>query len=208
MQSPAAARNREPILAVLRDVLPAHGDVLEVASGSGEHVVHFAAALPHLRFVPSDADPDARHSIAAWVEYFGLDNVVAPLALDVLSSTWPLARADAIFCANMIHIAPWEATLGLLAGAGRTLSCGGVLVLYGPYRVGGRHTAVSNERFDASLRARDPRWGVRDLEAVIEVATTHGLAHETTFPMPANNLTLVFRRTALPGEAAMPSAGR
>jgi len=194
LSSPAVARNREPILDVLRQHLPARGDVLEIASGSGEHVVHFAVALPALRFHPSDADPAARASIDAWVGGLGLANVRPALALDAAAEAWPVDAADAVLCINMIHIAPWSATLGLLAGAARVLGPSGVLYLYGPYRRAGRHTATSNAAFDRSLRARDPAWGVRDLEAVEQQAAAHGFTLAAVEPMPANNLSLVFRQ--------------
>ncbi|MCK6504043.1 class I SAM-dependent methyltransferase [Myxococcota bacterium] len=191
--APAAERNRDPILAVLRRVLPARPGalVLEVASGSGQHAVHFAAALPHLRWQPSDQDPVARDSVAAWRAEAGLDNLLPPLSLDV-RGPWPVQAADAIFCANMIHISPWDCTLALLSGAAAVLPPGSPLVLYGPYRRGGAHTAPSNAAFDASLRARDPSWGVRDLEAV--VAQARGFALDEVVEMPANNLTVVLRR--------------
>ncbi|HET6582309.1 MAG TPA: DUF938 domain-containing protein [Nannocystaceae bacterium] len=190
----ATARNREPILEVLRRVLPATGTVLEIASGTGEHAVHFARNLPALQWQPSDADDDALASIAGWREHEQLANLRAPLRIDVTADAWPIDRIDAIFCANMIHIAPWECALGLLAGAGRHLRAGGVLVTYGPYRIGGAHTAASNERFDADLRARDPSWGVRDLEDVATAAEQHGLHLRERVAMPANNFTLVFDR--------------
>jgi SAM-dependent methyltransferase len=191
--APAAERNRDPILAVLRRVLPARPGalVLEVASGSGQHALHFAAALPHLRWQPSDQDPVARDSVAAWRAEAGLDNLLPPLFLDV-RGPWPVAAADAIFCANMIHISPWACTLALLSGAAAVLPPGSPLVLYGPYRRGGAHTAPSNAAFDASLRARDPAWGVRDLEEV--VAQARGFALDEVVEMPANNLTVVLRR--------------
>jgi cyclopropane fatty-acyl-phospholipid synthase-like methyltransferase len=191
--APATARNRDAILAVLKRVLPAQGTVLEIASGTGEHVVHFAAALPGLTFQPSDLDEGALGSIAAWIAEAGLNNVQPPLRLDATQDVWP-DTVDAIFSANMIHIAPWEAALGLFRGAGRALRSGGVLVIYGPFRMGGAHTAPSNQAFDEELRARDPRWGVRDLEMLQAVAAEHGLALEERVPMPANNQTLIFRR--------------
>jgi len=188
----ATLRNRAPILAVLRRVLPPRGLVLEVASGSGEHAAFFAAALPGLVWQPSDPDADARASTAAWCG--GLPNVRPPLALDAAADAWPLDAADAVVCINMVHIAPWDACAGLVRGAARTLSSGGVLYLYGPYRVGGAHTAPSNAAFDADLRARNPAWGVRELDAVLALAARHGLAHAETVPMPANNLSVVLRR--------------
>ena len=191
--APATQRNRKPILDVLRRVLPESGLVLEVASGTGEHAAFFASALPALVFQPSDPDPEACASIAAWCE--GLTNVRAPLALDARDVTWPIARAGAVVCINMIHIAPWEACEGLLRGAARVLGAGGVLYLYGPYRLDGRHTAPSNAAFDADLRAENAAWGVRDLEVVVACAERHGLAFDERVAMPANNQSVVFRRT-------------
>jgi hypothetical protein len=194
LTAPAVARNRDPILAVLRDVLPAAGIVLEIASGSGEHAVHFAAALPHLAWQPSDPDAEARGSIAAHAARAGLANLLPPLELDVSAPVWPVTRADALVSINMIHIAPWRATQGLMAGAARLLSAGSPLYLYGPYREHGRHTAPSNAAFDASLQARNPAWGVRDLDAVVALAAEHGLTLQHTVAMPANNLSVIFRR--------------
>jgi len=194
LYAPAVARNREPILAVLRRVLPASGLVLEVASGSGEHARFFAAALPHLTWQPSDPDPRAQASIAAFRSAGAPANLLAPLALDASAAEWPVAGAAAVVCINMIHIAPWSASEGLMAGAARILTAGGLLFLYGPYKEDGRHTAPSNAAFDADLRARDPRWGVRDLGEVIALAHRHGLAHQETAAMPANNRSVVFRR--------------
>jgi len=188
---PAAERNREPILAVLRRVLPAAGDVLEIASGSGQHVAHFAAALPALRFQPSEREVELHASITAWTE--GLQNVRPPLRLDVSRAPWPVGRCDAIFNANMIHIAPWEVCLALLRGAAEHLAPDAPLVLYGPFRIGGVHTAESNAAFDARLRGEDARWGVRDLEAVCAAAAEHGLHLGERVAMPANNQMLIFR---------------
>jgi hypothetical protein len=192
---PAAERNKQPILEVLRRYFPARGHVLEVASGSGQHAAFFAAQLPGLTWQPSELDPQLRASIAAWVEEAALPNLLAPRALDVCESDWGVGQVDAIFNANMIHIAPWECCLGLLAGAGRQLRAGGVLALYGPFRLNGAHTAPSNAEFDASLRARDARWGVRDCEEVVAQAERHGLTLEAREPMPANNQTLLLRRS-------------
>jgi len=196
MTAPAVARNRDAILDVLRRVLPARGVVLEIASGSGEHAIHVAAALPDLTWLPSDPEPQARRSVAAHTRRAGLTNILPPLALDVREEAWPVGRVEAVVCINMIHIAPWSATEGLLAGAGRTLTEGGILFLYGPFREGGRHSADSNVAFDASLRARDPGWGVRDREAVTAEAARHGLVAVERVTMPANNLSLIFRRAA------------
>jgi SAM-dependent methyltransferase len=195
--APAALRNREPILAALKRHLPARGAVLEVASGTGEHAVHFAAALPHLVFRPSDPDPDARASIDTWAEGAGLPNLRAALDLDAAAPEWERAvagGADAVLCVNMVHIAPWAATGGLMRGAARLLPAGGVLCLYGPFRRDGRHTAPSNAAFDEQLRASDPAWGVRDLEAVAAEAAARGFAAPAVEEMPANNLFVVFRR--------------
>lgn len=192
--APAVARNREPILDVLHRLLPVSGLVLEVASGSGEHIVHFASALPRLRWQPTDADPRALRSIAAHAHDTGLDNVLAPQSLDARAQPWPVARADAVLAINMTHIAPWSATVGLMAGAGSILPEGGLLYLYGPFRVVGAHTAPSNATFDADLRARDPAWGVRDVEAISEAGLAQGLSLVERIPMPANNFSLVYRR--------------
>lgn len=192
--SPAVARNRDAILAVLRGVLPPRGLVLEVASGGGEHAAHVAAALPDLVFQPSDPDAAARGSIDAWGRVAGLPNLRPALALDAMAADWPIAAANAVLCINMIHIAPWAAALGLLAGAARILPPGGPLVLYGPYRRGGAHTAPSNAAFDAQLRGQDPRWGVRDLEAVAEAAASVGFGPPAVTDMPANNLVVVLRK--------------
>ncbi|KWF66492.1 SAM-dependent methyltransferase [Burkholderia multivorans] len=192
--APAAERNRGPILDVLRRVLPAHGRVLEVASGTGQHVVHFAEALPALHWQPSDPDSLARESIAAWIVHTGVANVDAPLAFDVRDPSWPAAPIDAIVCINMIHISPWASAQALFAGAARVLRPDGVLYLYGPYRCGGRHTAPSNDAFDLQLRSRDPSWGVRDLETVVALGADLGLDCTEVVEMPANNLSVVFRR--------------
>ena len=192
--APATARNRQPILEVLRPRLPADGLVLEVASGSGEHVVHFAAALRHLVFQPSDPSAAARASIDEWAGASGLANVRPAVALDAAAPAWPVAQAAAVLCSNMIHIAPWAAVVGLVAGAARLLPADGLLYLYGPYRRDGRHTAPSNDAFDRDLRQRDAEWGVRDLEAVTALAAAHGFAAPEVIDMPANNLSLAFRR--------------
>jgi len=189
---------------VLTRVLPASGPLLEIASGTGEHAVWFAAGLPGLVYQPSDPDPAHRASIAAWIAASGLENLRPPLALDVTAPDWerlPGVPRDpaAILCINMIHIAPWSAALGLLRGAGAVLGAGGVLYLYGPYRRGGAHTADSNAAFDRSLRGRDPAWGVRDLEAVTSAAADAGLVLDEVVEMPANNLSLVLRRRGSEG---------
>jgi SAM-dependent methyltransferase len=189
-QAPATARNRAPILDVLRPHLPARGLVLEVASGSGEHTAHFAEALPHLTFQPSDPDPDARASIDAWAE--GLANVRPALTLDAAAEHWPIERADAIVCINMIHISPWEAAVGLIHGAARLLPANGTLFLYGPYFRRDVATASTNLAFDRDLRTRNPAWGLRDLGAVTTLAAQHGFSPPQIVEMPANNLSLVF----------------
>ena len=196
LSSPAAKRNAEPILNVLRAHLPARGAVLEIAAGSGEHAVAFSAALPGLDWTPSDPSEEARASIAAWRAEAGLPNLQAPLALDMLdATTWPAGPFGAIFCANMIHISPWEATTGLMTLAGQVLTNpGGLLVLYGPYAEADAPLASSNAAFDASLRSRDPAWGLRDRDAVVAEARAHGLALTRRVEMPANNLMLLFRR--------------
>ena len=195
LSSPAAQRNRGPILEVLRKHLPAAGTVLELASGSGEHVEHFAAALPGLVFQPSDPDPAARASIAARAQQGGLQNVRAPLDLDADAAEWRLpAEIAAILCINMIHISPWRATTGLLRKAAAILPSKGLLYLYGPYRRGGRHTAPSNEAFDRDLRSRNPEWGVRNVEEVIAEAASRGIELVEIVEMPANNLSVVLRR--------------
>ncbi len=193
--APAVARNKEPILDVLCRLLPASGLVLEVASGSGEHIIHFASALSGLLWQPTDADPRALRSIAAHARTAGLNNVLTPQTLDARVQPWPVARADVVLAINMIHIAPWSATVGLMAGAGGILPDGGLLYLYGPFKVAGMHTAASNATFDADLRVRDPAWGVRDIEAVSEAGLAQGFELVERVPMPANNFSLVYRRT-------------
>jgi len=188
--APAAARNRDALLEALRGILPPRGLVLEVAAGTGEHAVHMAAALPDLEWQPSDPSDEARASIDAWAA--GYANIRPALALDASAGPWPIARADAVLCVNMIHIAPWAAGLGLLCGAAALLPAGAPLVLYGPFIQAGVETAASNLDFDASLRARNPEWGLRRLEDVAEAAT--GFQLERVIAMPANNLTVAFRR--------------
>ncbi|WP_340265480.1 DUF938 domain-containing protein [Sphingobium mellinum] len=193
LHAPATERNRDAILALLHDELPASGLVLEVASGSGEHVVHFAAAFPALQWQPSDPDQAALASIAAWREEAALPNLRQPVRLDA-DGDWPVGRADAVLCINMVHISPWDATLGLLRGAGKSLPTGGLLYLYGPYMRDGVETAPSNLTFDAWLKARDPRWGLRRMEDVIAAADAEGFRFDRLVEMPANNLSLLFRR--------------
>lgn len=192
--APAAQRNREPILAVLREVLPAQGLVLEVASGSGEHAVHFAAAFPKLTFQPSDPDPAALASIDAWARESALPNLRPAIRLDAIASRWPVEAADAILCINMIHISPWAATEGLIRQAAQLLPVGGPLYLYGPYRQSDVPLAPSNAVFDDSLRRRNPKWGLRELEAVAELARAAGFGEPEVRAMPANNLSVVFRK--------------
>lgn len=190
--APATARNRDAILAVLRDVLPQRGTVLEIAAGTGEHAAFFAAALPNLVWQPTDPNDEARSSIAAHATLAGLNNLRPPLALDAAAPDWPVTAADAIVCINMIHIAPWSAAEGLIAGAERLKP--EVLILYGPFRENGAHTAPSNEAFDGWLKAQDPAFGVRDIEEVAALAARHAFALDRRVSMPANNLSLVFRR--------------
>lgn len=192
--APAAGRNREPILAVLRDLLQRPGRVLEIASGTGEHAVWFSSALPGLTWQPTDLEPEALGSIAAWRGRAGPPNLLPPLWLDASADSWPVAQADAVVAINMVHIAPWTATIGLVAGAERVLTQGGLLFLYGPFREGGIHTAASNAAFDADLRARDPSWGIRDLDEIAVLANQHGFRPPERIPMPSNNLSVVFRR--------------
>ncbi|MDO9338149.1 MAG: DUF938 domain-containing protein [Caulobacter sp.] len=197
LSSPATARNKALILEVLREHLPARGLVLEIAAGAGEHALHMAGNLPGLTWQPSDPDPQALASIAAWRDQDGPPNLLAPLELDASRpDSWPVRTADAIVCINMIHISPWAATEGLFAGAGRLLPPGGVLVTYGPYLEDEVETAPSNLAFDASLKRRNPAWGIRRREDVEALAGRHGLALHARLAMPANNLSLVFRRSA------------
>ena len=195
LASPAAARNREPILRVLKAHLPARGRVLEIAAGSGEHATAFAGALPGLEWTPSDPSADARASIAAWAGAARLPNLRPPLALDVLDeASWPEGPFAALVCINMIHISPWAATEGLMRLAGRVLAVGGLLATYGPYREAEVPLASSNAAFDESLKARDPGWGLRDRDEVAAAAKAEGLALTRRVEMPANNLMLLFRR--------------
>jgi len=190
-EAPATARNRQPILDVLRPHLPARGLVLEVASGSGEHTAYFAQALPALVFQPSDPDDVARASIDAWCEVLG--NVRPALTLDAAAAVWPIDAADAVVCINMIHISPWDTTVGLIRGAARLMPSGGTLFLYGPYFRDGVPTAPSNLAFDRELRARNRAWGIRSLEQVTTLAKAHGFTEQLAVEMPANNLSVIFR---------------
>jgi hypothetical protein len=194
LTSAAAERNKDPILRVLESVLPASGSVLEIASGSGQHVCFFAKALPGLQWQPSEPDGPHRDAIEARVRESGLTNVSAPIALDVSEPRWPVAHVyDAIICINMIHISPWSATRGLCRGAASHLRAGGLLVTYGPYLQEGA-AVQSNLDFDASLKRRNAEWGLRDLEDVTRLASGHGLTRRMVVPMPANNLTVVFAK--------------
>jgi SAM-dependent methyltransferase len=175
-------------------VLPARGLVLEIGSGTGQHVVHFAKALPDLVFQPADVDAGYRESIRRWIAAEALANVRPPLALDVHERPWPIEAADAIVCINVLHVAPWSAALALLDGARDVVAPGGILYLDGPYKRGGQHTAASNEQFDASLRAHDPQWGVRDVDDLTRAAAVAGFSRSAIVEMPANNLSLVFAR--------------
>lgn len=199
LHSPAAERNRGPILAVLQRLLPPHGLMLEIASGSGQHAAHFAAGLPGWQWQPSDPDARARDSIAAWCA--SLASVRPPLALDVQADPWAgvPARVDAVFCANLIHIAPWATCGALMRGAARHLAPHGLLITYGPYLEDGVPAAPGNRAFDADLRARDPAWGLRRVADVAREAQAAGLGLRERIPMPANNLLLVWARGAGPG---------
>ncbi len=195
LASPSAERNREPIAEVLSQVLPQSGLVLEVGSGTGEHAIHFARVMPHLTWQPSEQDKDCLHSISAWTAVEAQANVRQPLYLDVTDAQWPIAAADVIVCINMIHIAPWSVAQALLRGASHILPPGGLLCLYGPYRVAGKHTSASNRAFDAQLRAMNSEWGIRDLDATANEARTFNIELARTFHMPANNLVAVFQKS-------------
>ena len=195
LTSPAAERNKDPILTVLETVLPQAGSVLEIASGSGQHVCFFAGALPGIRWQPTEPDSVARDTIAIRIRESGLANVAPPIALDVLEPLWPLADTfDAVLCINMTHISPWPATHALCRGAARHLGTQGRLVLYGPYLEDGK-AAQSNLDFDASLKRRNPEWGLRELAEVTRVANAHGLQRQQVVRMPANNLAVVFAKS-------------
>jgi len=199
--APATDRNREHILKVLKDCLPHEGTILEVASGTGQHAIFFTQHLPNSYWQPTDPDEDNRKSISAWWWEVQFKNILPPLYLNTQDTVWPAEQEDlpepvsAIVCINMIHISPWESAIGLMKGAARILPQDGVLYLYGPYKVDGRHTAPSNETFDASLRDRNAQWGLRDLNDVKEIALENGLAFVKTVQMPANNLSVIFRKT-------------
>jgi hypothetical protein len=203
--APATERNREPILAVLQQVLPPTGTILEISSGTGEHGIFMAPQLAPRCWLPSDPNPDARASIAEWQRFAPCDNMYQPIDLDASSSEWSIESGSVTICdltqqpinaivnINMIHIAPKSAYLGLFAGANRILPIGGILYLYGPFKQGGVHTAPSNAAFDESLRSQNPEWGVRDLEEITTIAQSHNLELQKVYPMPANNLSVVFR---------------
>ena len=194
LHAPATERNRDAILAVLREELPSSGLVLEVASGSGEHAVHFAAALPNLEWQPSDPDPAAVASIEAWRAEAGLPNLRPPLQLDAVGP-WPVVQVDAVLCINMVHISRWAATTGLFKGCASLLPAGGPLILYGPYLENDVETAPSNLAFDRSLKERNSEWGLRNLAEVDRVAAQSGFARTRRVAMPANNLTLAYRKS-------------
>jgi hypothetical protein len=198
--APATQRNREPILEVLLQILPQHGTVLEIASGTGEHATFFSYHLAPRQWLPSDPNPELRASISAWAEFFPCDVLQPPIDLDASAAIWPVEKEpllepliSAIVNINMIHISPWSTCLGLMAGAGRILPPGGILYLYGPYKQNGEHTAPSNAAFDESLQAENPDWGVRNLEDVIAAAAVKNLTLQETRIMPANNLSLIFK---------------
>ncbi len=194
----ATQRNRQPILEVLQRILPPQGNILEIASGTGQHAIFFASNLVNYHWYPSDPDPVLRDSIEAWRNHFPTENLHSPLDIDAISPSWSIEKEqislNAIVNINMIHISPWKACLGLMAGANRILSTGGILYLYGPCKRNGNHTAPSNEMFDRSLRSRNSQWGVRNLEDVVEIAESEDLALQEVVEMPANNLSVIFRK--------------
>ena len=194
-RAPATARNSAPIAAVLHNELPASGTVLEIASGSGEHALFFADRFPDLTWQPSDPDPDALASIAAWRDERGLANLRPPLQLDASAPNWPVKRADALVCINMIHISAWEASVGLFRGGSSVLARGAPLILYGPYLEDDIETAPSNLAFDRSLKERNPAWGLRNVSQIDGVAAERGFERTGRHEMPANNLMLIYRRT-------------
>jgi SAM-dependent methyltransferase len=194
---PAPERNKGPILEVLQRVLPASGTALEIGSGSGQHIAHFATHLLSWTWIPTDIDPDHLASISAYRDQHTGDNLLPPRKLDVRADDWAVEPLDAVYSANMIHIAPWSCCIGLLQGAARHLRSGGLLIVYGPFRIDGAHTAKSNASFDENLRRQNDQWGVRDLEEVVERAAIAGLTLVERVSMPANNLTAIFERDAL-----------
>ena len=191
----ATSRNRDAIADVLRPILPPSGTVLEIASGTGEHILYFAGLFPDLIWQPSDPDKAALASIEAWRGEAKLANIQSPLELDVMARDWAVDGVDAIICINMIHIAPWEAAVGLMEGAGKLLPPGGLLYLYGPYREDGVSLAESNASFDLSLKSRNPAWGLREVSDVVALANSNGLGLEKRVEMPANNRSLIFRKS-------------
>lgn len=198
--APSIERNKDPILAVLKTYLPDHGTVLEIASGSGQHAIHFIKHLPNHYWQPSDPDRESRNSIRDWWWKVQLNNILPPMNIRTDDDIWAVEQeqlplpVSAIVCINMIHIAPWEASIGLMKGAERILPAGGILYLYGPYKIDGKHTAPSNELFDVSLHSRNPKWGVRDLADVKKLAQNHSLEFVETVKMPANNLSVIFKK--------------
>ncbi len=192
--APATLRNRDAIVAVLQDVLPASGTVLEIASGTGEHAVYFGEKFPGLTWQPSDPDPEGCRSIAAWTKRAGVDNVLPPLQLDALAPQWDIAKPAAILCINMVHIAPWEASIGLFGKAALLLDSGSNFYLYGPYFRGDAPTAQGNLDFDRSLKSRNLRWGIREVDDMDALATKNGFTRTDLVEMPANNLSLIYRR--------------
>lgn len=195
--SPACERNKNAILEVLREIMPSTGTILEIACGPGQHSVHFAAGFPGVKWQPSDIDPTSITSTLAWRAEADVPNLLDPVILDATEVQWPLDHADGIICCNMIHISPWEVTLGLLDGAARILPDDGILYTYGPYKVGGKHTAQSNEAFDESLRSQNPSWGIRNLDDVALEARRRGLHLIKTIKMPANNFSVIFKKTPM-----------
>ncbi len=192
--APATQRNRDAITSVLADILPESGTVLEIASGTGEHIVHFAAAFPNVHWQPSDYDQAGVASIAAWRAETGLTNLLPPVQIDASASDWRIEKVDAILCINMLHIAPWKAVQGLFAGAGHRMARGAPIYLYGPYLEADVEAAESNLAFDLSLRSRNPEWGLRDKDAVIALGQSNGFRFDRRVEMPANNISLIFRR--------------
>lgn len=196
--APATGRNRKAILAVLKDCIPDHGTILEIASGTGQHAIYFVQQMPGLYWQPSDPDERSRNSISAWWWDVQLNNILPPLDINVQDDVWSIENVKtpqpvtSMVCINMVHISPWESTVGLIKGAARILPKGGTLYLYGPYKIDGKHTAPSNELFDISLRSQNPEWGVRDLTDVIKLAAENGLSLVKTIDMPANNLSVIF----------------
>lgn len=194
--APSAERNKGPILDVLKRVLPMRAFVVEIGSGTGQHAIHFAKAMPMITWQPTDFDAEYRESVKQWTAVEKVDNILPPLALDVRQRPWPVAPADAVVSINMVHVAPWSATTALFEGAADIVRPGGIVFLYGPYTRGGVHTAPSNAQFDASLRAHDPKWGIRDVDDVTNVAERTGFERREIVQMPANNLSLIFDRRA------------